>query len=86
MNQILTETGEHYRVKMQEALDTLYEKSEMFNGAEGNLARKDQEINRLQASLKTNTNLMQAYELEKNNLGHRLFEAKEKIKELTAVN
>ena len=30
--------------------------------------------------------MMQAYELEKNNLGHRLFEAKEKIKELTAVS
>ena len=35
--------------------------------------------------MRLNTNLMHAYELEKNNLGHRLFEAKEKIKELTAV-
>ena len=30
--------------------------------------------------------MMQAFELEKNNLGHRLFEAKEKIKELTTVS
>ena len=41
---------------------------------------------RMEGELKQNTNMMQAYELEKNNLGHRLFEAKEKIKELTAVS
>ena len=41
MNKILMESEENYRVKMQEAVDTLFEKSEMFNGAEGNLAKKD---------------------------------------------
>lgn len=41
MNKILSESEEQYRKKMQEALDTLYEKSEMFNGAEDVLAKKD---------------------------------------------
>ena len=52
----------------------------MFNGAEGNLAKKDAQLMKMEGELRQNTNLMHAYELEKNNLGHRLFEAKEKIK------
>ena len=86
MNKLLQVSEERYKNKATDALSILHEKAEMFNGAEDVLAKKDVEMNKMVGQLKQSTNLMNAYELEKNNLGHRLFEAKEKIKELTAVS
>ena len=71
---------------MKEAQDELHEKVEMFNGAEGNLNKMQAEMNKMHGKLKTNTNLMNQYDLEKQSLETKLLNAEMKIKELTYTN
>lgn len=71
---------------MNEATLELQDKLVMFNGAATNIADKEAEMNRIAGKFKTNTNLMYAYELEKDKLAIRLAEAEYKIKELTTIN
>ena len=70
------------RDKMHVALDTLTEKTEMFVGAEMSIAMKETQLQRVEGKLKTNTNLMYAYELQKNNLSNYLATAESRLKEL----
>ena len=74
------------RVKMNSALGELRDKVEMFNGAEDALAKKDAEINKLAGKLRTNTNLMHAFELEKDGLMTRMNDATAKIRLLEETN
>lgn len=71
---------------MNDAVAELTEKVAMFNGAEDVLAQKELELNRMAGNLKTNTNRMYTYELEKDKLSVRLHNAEFKLKELTAIN
>ena len=80
MNKMLTEQEERCRNQMTEAVKELSSKASMFNGAENSLAAKDAELMRMEGKYKTNTNLMYAYETEKDRLAVRLAEAEHKVK------
>jgi len=71
---------------MNDAIDELKGKVEMFNGAETTLAAGDLRLNKMEGNLRTNTNLMYAYELEKDRLQVLLTDAENRISKLTSVN
>jgi hypothetical protein len=58
----------------------------MFNGAEDSLKAKDQSAAKIEGNLRTNTNLMYAYELEKDRLAVLLTDAEKKVQKVTSVN
>ena len=61
------------RAKMNEALDELHENQEMFNGADFNLKKMVNELNKVKGELKTNTNLMNKHELDKEHFAEKLY-------------
>ena len=67
---------------MNEALDELHEKAEMFIGAGDAIAAKQEELDRTKAKFETNTDLMYKYEQEKVEYKNRLDIAESRVIEL----
>ena len=73
MNELLMKNEKDMRAKMNEALDELHENQEMFNGADFNLKKMVNELNKVKGELKTNTNLMHRHELDKEHFAEKLY-------------
>ena len=85
-SKLYEENGDKARTKMNEALSELTEKASAFQNVDATLAQKDREVSQAKSKLSFNTNLMNTYQIEKDQYAEKLFAAEQKVKQLSAIN
>ena len=71
---------------MTAALTELKEKTAMFNGADDEIYKAKNTLQKLQTKYDVNTEKMYQYELEKEHLGQKLLDAEERLLDLEQIN
>ena len=73
-------------IKLKETLKELADRSHTFFTCEEQIREKNKEIAKLEANLKSTTQRMEMYDLERKNLQMRMFHTDDKVKHLTETN